>query len=400
MGGTTAKAGSIIEFRPLLVPEFEVGGRIIGGRTVKGSGYPVRTASIDLAEVSGGGGTIVSVDAGGSLRVGPVSAGAEPGPACYGKGGREPTITDANLILGRIGTGLLGGELRLDARAARASFERIAEGARLEPFQVAAAAIGVVNLQMAKAIQIVSLERGLDPREFTLIAFGGAGPMHAAELAEEVGIRAVVIPPMPGLFSALGMVLSESRYDEMKGMVADLDHISAERIEREFESLEGSLRRRLSERGIRAEGGTVRRSMDLRYRGQGYELQVDVRGGLSKKEVIRRFERKHRAIYGFLHDGKSVEVTALRTALLIPGRKVGLQAIQVHSEGEPLKGRRRAWLSGAWVETPVYRRETLRPQTIEGPAILESYDSTVVIPRRWKGRVDDLGCLRMERGGS
>lgn len=186
MGETSAKAGCVVDHIPLVVPEIEVGGKVHMGRTVKGSGYPVRFPCIDLAEVSAGGGTIIWADETGILKVGPISAGAEPGPACYDAGGKDATITDANLVLGRIGTELLGGKLRLNRGAADDALRRDAEKTLLDLHHVAAASLKLANLHMAKAVYIVSLERGQDPREFTLLSFGGAGPMHAAELADEV----------------------------------------------------------------------------------------------------------------------------------------------------------------------------------------------------------------------
>lgn len=359
MGGTSAKAGCVVDHTPLVLPEIEVGGRAHMGRTVKGSGYPVRYPSIDLAEVSAGGGTIIWADEAQSLRVGPVSAGAAPGPACYSAGGKDPTITDANLILGRIGPSLLGGQLRLSEDAARDSLEKVAKNIGLGLHQTAAASLKLVNLQMAKAVHIVSLERGLDPREFTLVAFGGAGPMHACELAEEVGIKEVIVPPWPGLFSALSMLLSDMKYICVKGLLTSLGKIEDEEIETLFVSMTADALQRLNKRGIDAASSSIRRSVDLRYAGQGYELEVETPKPFNKMEVVTRFEKKHESVYGYSHSGEDVEVTTLRVAVIIPVQKAKLAASS--ASGRRIDGtsqsQRRCWFNRQWFDTKIYSRQ-------------------------------------------
>ena len=399
MGGTTAKAGAILNFEPVIVPEVEVGGRVNRGRLVKGSGYPVRTQSIDLAEVSAGGGTVVSVGEAGEMAVGPMSAGADPGPACYGKGGEAPTITDANLILGRIGTTLLGGKMRLNPEEAARAFERLRKRSGMGAEELAAASLRIVNFQMAKAIEIVTLERGLDARDFALVAFGGAGPMHAVEVAESIGITKVIVPPLPGLFSALGMLMTDMRYDRVRGMVGLLEEVGEGKIEETFEEMERESSESLNEKGIEGRP-SYRRSIDLRYYGQGYELEIVVRRPFNRAAVTKAFEGRHVEVYGFAHEGERIELTALRlTTKTIPATsKVRLSEV----EGEmPVagEGRRRAKFGERWLETRVYSRELLPVGggVIRGPAIVEEYDSTVVVPPGWGCVKNHLRCLVIER---
>lgn len=402
MGGTSAKAGCVVDYTPLVVPEIEVGGRVHMGRSVKGSGYPIRSPSIDLAEVSAGGGTIIWVDKAESLRVGPISAGASPGPACYDVGGSEPTVTDANLVLGRIGPSLLGGKLMLHEAAAKDALEKVGERAGLGLHEVAAASLKLVNLQMARAIFVVSLERGLDPREFTLVSFGGAGPMHACELAEEVGISTVVVPPWPGLFSALSMLLSDMKYTYLKGLLCPLGQIDNEEIERLFASMTAEAIRKLETRGLGAASSVVR-SVDLRYAGQGYELEVEISEPFNKEETIARFENKHNSVYGYSHSGEDIEVTALRISLTLPVKRASLPSSITNRERTQNMppSERRCWFSGTWFETGIYLRDSLGAKLrIKGPAIIEEYDSTIVVPPYWECESGNAGCLILRRAAN
>lgn len=399
MGGTTAKAGAILNFEPAVVPEVEVGGRVNRGRLVKGSGYPVRTQSIDLAEVSAGGGTVVSVGEAGEMAVGPMSAGADPGPACYGKGGEAPTITDANLILGRIGTTLLGGKMRLNPEEAARAFESLRKRSGMGAEELASASLRIVNFQMAKAIEIVTLERGLDARDFALVAFGGAGPMHAVEVAESIGITKVIVPPLPGLFSALGMLMTDMRYDRVRGMVGLLEEVGEGKIEEMFEEMERESSESLNEKGIEGRP-SYRRSIDLRYYGQGYELEIVVRRPFNRAAVTKAFEGRHVEVYGFAHEGERIELTALRLTTTIPATsKVRLSEVEGEMPVAGGEGRRRAKFGERWFETRVYSRELLPVGggVIRGPAIVEEYDSTVVVPPGWGCVKNHLRCLVIER---
>src|SRR5213594_405230 len=399
MGGTTAKAGAILNFEPAVVPEVEVGGRVNRGRLVKGSGYPVRTQSIDLAEVSAGGGTVVSVGEAGDMAVGPMSAGADPGPACCGKGGGAPTITDANLILGRIGTTLLGGKMRLNPEEAARAFESLRKRSGMGAEELASASLRIVNFQMAKAIEIVTLERGLDARDFALVAFGGAGPMHVVEVAESIGITKVIVPPLPGLFSALGMLMTDMRYDRVRGMVGLLEEVGEGKIEEMFEEMERESSESLNEKGIEGRP-SYRRSIDLRYYGQGYELEIVVRRPFNRAAVTKAFEGRHVEVYGFAHEGERIELTALRLTTTIPATsKVRLSEVEGEMPVAGGEGRRRAKFGERWFETRVYLRELLPVGggVIRGPAIVEEYDSTVVVPPGWGCVKNHLRCLVIER---
>lgn len=396
MGGTTAKAGAVVNGQPLYVPEIEVGGKVHMGRLVKGSGYPVRYPSVDLAEVSAGGGTIIDVDESGGLKVGPISAGADPGPACYGLGGTMATITDANLVLGRVES-LLGGEFVLRKDLAKSALGRVAEKLGSKDVEVASAAVALVNLQMARAVHLVSLERGYNPGEFVLMAFGGAGPMHAAELAQQIGISTVVIPPHPGLFTSLGLLMTDFRYTFVRGFIKMLSLGTEAFFEDVFAEMERDALKHIEGRGLKAEGAVVLRSLDMRYYGQGHELEVRVGRPFKADDTIRAFEDLHEAVYGFRHSGEPVEATAARLNVVIPRAKPSLRK-PVGTEQVPQMVRRMVYFDGEWFETEIVKREYLPAgYSAEGPLVVEEYDSTTVVPPGWRLKVDELGCMVMTR---
>lgn len=394
MGGTTAKAGTVVDGEVGMVSEIEVGGRSNRGRTVRGSGYPVRCPGVDLAEVSAGGGTIISADSAGGVVVGPTSAGADPGPACYGRGGSSPTLTDANLLLGRLGESLLGGTFRLDRKAAQYALKGVGEKAGLDPYDLAVSAVSIINTQMAKAIDIVTVERGLDPRGFTLVAFGGAGPMHAAEVAELVGIESVIVPPVPGLFSALGMLMTGNRYDEVLPRVGLLQDVAGD-IEASFLTMEEAIVERLSP--ARDEKIGFERSVDLRYYRQGYEINVKAPRPFNPKAVLAAFRRKHMQVYNFVHAGKQVETVALR--LTMTTHRPNLDIGKISSPSTVGSSSRRVCRSGGISNTVrVYQRSALgKIHSLDGPAIIEEYDSTTVIPPGWELQSVNAGCLLLRR---
>ncbi|MEM3021879.1 MAG: hydantoinase/oxoprolinase family protein [Candidatus Caldarchaeum sp.] len=395
MGGTTAKAGVVVDGQPTYVPEIEVGGKAHMGRMVKGSGYPVRFPSIDLAEVSAGGGTVIDADPGGFLRVGPLSAGAEPGPACYGLGGVMPTITDANLELGRVEY-LLGGEMKLDKRLAEDALRRVSSRAGMSVVECAWASLVLINLQMARAIHIVTLERGLDPTEFVLFAFGGAGPMHAAELAQQIGVSTVIIPPNPGLFSSLGLLMTDMRYTYVKGLVKVIEPSDEDLLENLFREIETNALNQLSRRLDLSES-SVLRSLDLRYRGQGYEIEVEASRPLNLRRAVELFEEKHEATYGYTHSGEKIEVVAARVAVVVPSKRPVFTQKLTSSTSKSVRTRR-VFFGQEFVDANVIRRDSLQAgDEVEGPAVLEEYDSTTVIPPGWRASVDGTGCLVMKR---
>ncbi|QGA68174.1 hydantoinase/oxoprolinase family protein [Sulfolobus sp. E11-6] len=367
MGGTTAKAGVVINGNFEMSTEYEVGGEVHHGRLVKGSGYPIRFPFVDLAEVSAGGGTIIWRDEANALKVGPISAGADPGPISYGKGGNRPTIADANLILGRLGTELIGGNLKLDKESAIRGMSKLGD-----PYEVSRNALELINLEMARAIRLVTVERGLDPSNFSLIAFGGAGPQHALYLAEEVGIEKVIISPHPGLFSALGLLLADWRFEVRKSYPKDL--------ESEFKQLEKELYEKLK--------GNVDyflRFADVRYEGQGWELTIPVN---NVYEVRKVFEEKHLATYGFVMKDREIEVVTIRVFAI---KKRPLPRIKVtFGNWDKPKEVRKVMINDDWVNVNVYVREKLpKGFRIRGPAIIEEYSSTTVIKDGWNATIDD-----------
>ncbi|MGC9153958.1 MAG: hydantoinase/oxoprolinase family protein [Vulcanisaeta sp.] len=374
MGGTTAKASSIVNHEPEVTTEYEVGGEVHHGRLIKGSGYPVRFPFIDLAEVSSGGGTIIWRDEAGALRVGPLSAGADPGPICYGKGGVEPTLTDANLVLGRIGDYLLGGEMKLDKDGSVKGLSRLGD-----PVSVSLEAIRLATLEMARAVRLVTVERGLDPRDFALMAFGGAGPQFATYIAEELGINTVIVPPEPGAFSALGLLMADSRFEARSSFPRSL--------EEDFEKLEEVLMKRLGHVDY------FLRYADVRYVGQGWELTIPVGRPARIEDVEKEFNEKHRSTYGFSLN-KPIEVVTIRVFAVIKRVKPKFSSPVVEGEAKP-RMFRKVFFDG-WVETPIYWREEIPAgQVIGGPAIIEEYGSTIVIPPRWKAVVGEHGEVRI-----
>ena len=399
MGGTTAKAGCIVDYVPLVVSEMEVGGKVHFGRLIKGSGYAIRYPSIDLAEVSAGGGTLIWADEIGTLKVGPVSAGAEPGPACYGAGGKDPTVTDANLILGRLGTTLLGREIHLNVDQAINAMKRVAEKTGMDVTQTAAASLRLVNLHMARAVDIVSLERGHDPRKFSLIAFGGAGPMHAAELSQQVGVNRVIVPPHPGLFSALGMMMTDMKYAYVKGLLKPLDDLQDSRLEDIWEEMTNSALSHLKSRSVDVGQASTLRSADLRYLGQGYELEIPAPIPLDRDQLVEAFGKKHEIVYGYRHESERLEVTALRVKITVPVTKPRLGSLSNPSsaKSDPV-GSRKVWFNNDWFESALYLRERIPFDfTLSGPAIIEEYDSTVVLPPGWQCSKRQNDCLVLER---
>jgi len=407
MGGTTAKAGAVREGTPELVNEYEVGGRVHRGRIVKGSGYTVRLPFIDLAECSAGGGTIAWVDEAGALRVGPVSAGAHPGPACYGMGGTQPTITDANLVLGRLPPHLLGGEMRLHPNLAKEAIRSgVCEPLGLELEEAAMGIITIANSMMAKILRIVSIERGYDPRRFSLIAFGGAGPMHVCALADELGISQIIVPPNPGLFSALGLLVSDVTHTYVRALMRRVSEVDPSWVEAVFKGLErrgwGDLRRD----GFRPEDVLFIRQLDARYLGQSYELTIPAPKPVDEKgleELLARFHEKHRSVYGYsIVDGQVELVNARVTAVgVIPKPKIRrCPAKPSPPPMDSLTAVREVYFEefGGYVKCPVYLRDRLRPGNhIDGPLIVEQYDSTTVVYPGWELRVDELGNLRLTR---
>jgi N-methylhydantoinase A len=403
MGGTTAKASVIAGGEVSVTSEYEVGGAGHANRWMHGTGHPIRVPVIDLAEVSAGGGSIAWIDPGGALKVGPHSAGAEPGPACYGAGGTAPTVTDADVVLGHLDReALLGGALRIDRVAAeRAIDAAIAGPLGLSVPEAAARIVEVVNANMAQALRIVSVERGHDPREFSLMAFGGAGPVHAVALAEELQIPEVIVPPTPGAFSALGLVASDVKRDWSRTLYADLADVAPSRVGRMIAEMEQEGRAMLGAAHVPRERQVLLRQADVRYRRQAYELTVPLADGeitrATLDDLAAAFHARHEQTYGHANRAEQVQLVNLRLTAL--GRQPELLLAQ---RGDPAAERvrnRQVWFAGSGcAPVPVYWRDGLMPGVeIAGPAIIEAMDSTTAVPPGWEARVDELGYVRLAR---
>ncbi|MFP8951468.1 hydantoinase/oxoprolinase family protein [Natrialbaceae archaeon A-arb3/5] len=356
-------------------------------------GLPIRTPMVDVNTVGAGGGSIAWVDSGGALRVGPRSAGAEPGPACYGRGGTEPTVTDANVVLGYIGPETeLGGEMTLDVEAARDALERVADEAGLEDALAAARGVyRVANATMTRTIRSVTVERGHDPREFGLVAFGGAGPMHAAALADALEIDRVVVPRPAGVLSAFGLLAADERHDAVRTVGVDLDSADRSELEGIYDELVADA---LADAST-PDAARVERAVDCRYAGQSFELTVSAGSPIDIEAVRERFHDTHERTYGYAMD-ETVEVVNLRATATIPGDE---PTIRHEGSGEALVGTREAHFADEGPrETSVYDRDRLDSgAVVSGPAILEQAESTTVVPPGWTGTIMDDGALALTR---
>ena len=400
MGGTTAKAGTIIGGEPEIAYEFEAAGSTHSGRASKGSGYPVRFPFVDLAEVSAGGGTIARLDTVGVLRVGPLSAGADPGPACYGKG-TQPTVTDANVVLGRLNpVALVGGTFPIDASRSRAAVASVAAPLGGDVERTAAGIVALVDAEMAKVLRIVSVERGLDPRDFVLMAFGGGGPLHACALAGDLGMRRVVIPRYPGLFSALGLLAADVRAKFSRSLVAPLDAVTVGNARGAVGALTEEARVALRRQGVPDDKIRTVVELDVRYAGQSFDLTVPFEG--DEAALADAFHRRHERRYGYASRDERVElatvrVTAIGSAGEAPHTALGSAPAAPDASGARI-GTRRAWDAGAFVDATVYERERLGSgASFRGPAIVEQYDTTSWIPAGWSATADGSGNLLVER---
>lgn len=393
MGGTTAKVSTVVNHEPTVTSEYEVGSEVHGGRMVKGSGYPVRFPFIDLAEVSAGGGTLAWVDEGGALRIGPMSAGADPGPACYGQGNTEPTITDANLFLGRLGDTLSGGSLKLAKDLAGNAISGLADKLGASREDAALGIIKLANTVMAKALRMATIERGYDPRDFVMYVFGGAGPLHGMELAEELNVESVLIPPHTGVFSAQGLLLSDYRADKVRSVIKPVDKIDEREIDALFLELAEEAIREVSSENIEVK---AIRQGDLHYRGQAYEITVPWAG--SMKECLESFHRKHESLYGFSSPEEQVDLVNLRVTAVGILPRPEIKAERKEKYIPTPRSHRRVYFSERWEMIPVYNRDVLvAGARIEGPAIVEEYDSTIAVPAGYLAVVDQYRNMKIGR---
>ena len=408
MGGTTAKVGLVLDGAPTVTKEYQVGAAAqagIGG--MAHAGYPVRTPVVDLVEIGAGGGSIAWVDEGGALRVGPRSAGADPGPVCYGRGGAEPTVTDANLVLGRLDPDdFLGGALRLDREAAeRAVRERVAGPLGLGLHEAAHGIVAIANAAMVNALNLVSVQRGWDPRDFALVAFGGAGPSHAAALAAECGVRTVVVPPAPGVFTARGMLATDLERTAARTLLARVGALDPAAAEAVLAELEAEGRAELAGEGTAEADVLVRRQAELRYVGQSFELAVPLPEGpldaAALDAAAAAFHAEHDRAYGFSAPGEPVELVALRvSAVGRIARPARPRLAERRGPAEPAR-RRPVWFAGeGLVDCAVHDRQALGAGAlVAGPAVVHELDSVTVVPPGTRAEVDAYGNLLLDLGG-
>jgi N-methylhydantoinase A len=396
MGGTTAKMCLVKDGQPARAQTFEIA-RI--HRFKRGSGLPVRVPAIELIEIGAGGGSIAWVDEMGLLKVGPQSSGAEPGPACYGLGGTEPTVTDADLLLGYLNPDyFLGGRMRLDVEAAERAVGRLADRLGMSLTEAAWGIFQVVNENMISATRVHVAERGDDPRRLMLLAFGGAGPVHAYAIARALKMPGYICPAGAGVTSALGLLTAPVAFDFAQTYVVRLSQASLADLDRVFASLEAQGRERLAEAGVSPEAMRFERAVDIRHRGQGHEIVLDLPwprlADIDLDRDLRPyFYQRYEVLYGHAHRHLEVEVMTCRLRATGPRPKVVLpQAAQrFNRSGLTTKARRRAYLqeNGGFVEVPVYDRDTLPAGAeIKGPAIVEEKDSTTVVGAAAVARVD------------
>ena len=372
MGGTSADVGILVGGRQRHTTEYEIEW-----------GLPAAIPLIDIKSVGAGGGSIAWVDAGGFLRVGPRSAGAEPGPICYGRGGTEVTVTDANLLLGRVNADyFLAGRMRLDHSPVTAAMQSLGEPMGLDTLELAASIVEIANENMASAIKMVSLERGHDPRRFALLAFGGAGPLHAAAVARLLGIPKVIVPRYPGVFSALGLLLADIRVDKVWTKAFRSNDVDAPLVNRQFDQIAERALTELRQEGFAGEP-EVRRSINMRYLGQNYEHEVEVDGSAldeaALERAFRRFDALHAERYGYAIDGEVIELVSFKVTAI--GRRVPLDLSRANGAiGRPRTSRPVYVRGHGFVDAAVLHRSSLEPgEAIAGPAVIEEEGSTSYI---------------------
>jgi N-methylhydantoinase A len=400
MGGTTAKAGVIYKGEALTT-----GSALIGGYA---KALPVQIAMMDIFEVGTGGGSIARVEDG-ALRVGPLSAGAEPGPACYGRGGEEPTVTDANLVLGRLGADrFLGGEMKLDVAAAERALQRVAKPLGMSVTQAADGILRIASTAMSYAVKGVTTERGLDAGDFALVAYGGAGPLHAVAVAREIGMRNVIIPNAPGVFSAFGMLFSDLRYDYVRTHLMQLAEAPFDDIENVFRELEQQGRAAIAATSIKPHQITVTRALDMRYVGQEHpvtvELPLSVFRGKDHAAIKQHFDDDHLQRYGTSAPDERAEIVSLRATIRGLMKKPPQEKIGKGASTPPksaFTGKRKAFFDGRFCDAPTYRRAEFKAgNRISGPALIEEHASTTVLMPGDRMAVDAWGNLVIRVAGA
>jgi N-methylhydantoinase A len=355
------------------------------------AGRPLALPMLAVHTVGAGGGSIAWHDGGGALRVGPRSAGADPGPACYGRGGTEPTVTDANLLLGYLDSQApLAGGVELDRQAAERAIGSLAEQLGMDPLDCAEGIRTVAGAEMVRALRVVTVERGIDPRRYALLAFGGAGPLHAVQIAEELGVEKVLCPRASGVLAAVGLVVSQRRRDAQRSILLSGDEITPEAIRDAVEDLGDQARRALGEPQAELEA-----TFELRYRGQSFELPVAGGPQASPQELREAFERRHEERYGYRAPEQTLELVTVRVTATTAGAEVELGGTA--SDGEAKRARRRARIQSEEIEIEVWRGEVPRGTQTSGPAVVELPESTILVPGGWSATVDETGTVRLER---
>ncbi|HEY5964503.1 MAG TPA: hydantoinase/oxoprolinase family protein [Xanthobacteraceae bacterium] len=400
MGGTTAKAGVIYKGEALTT-----GAALIGGYD---KALPVQIAMMDIFEVGTGGGSIARVEDG-ALLVGPQSAGAQPGPACYGLGGTEPTVTDANLMLGRLGADrFLGGEMKLDVQAAERALARVGKPLDMNATEAADGILRIAATAMSYAVKGVTTERGLDAGDFALVAYGGAGPLHAVTVAREIGIRNVIIPGAPGVFSAFGMLFSDLRYDYVRTHLMQLADAPFDEIEAVFKDLERQGRAAIASTSVKPDKIVVKRALDMRYVGQEHpvtvELPTSVFAKQDRKAIKQHFDDDHLQRYGTSAPAERAEIVSLRVTVSGMMRKPPQEKIKKGGSAPPkpaFTGKRKASFDGKFRDVPTWRRaELLAGSRITGPALIEEHASTTVLMPGDRMTVDAYGNLVIAVAGA
>ncbi|MCC7426343.1 MAG: hydantoinase/oxoprolinase family protein [Alphaproteobacteria bacterium] len=405
MGGTTAKVAMVTNGAPRITDQFEVGPMAVASDTAgRGRGHPVRTPTVEMVEVGAGGGSVAAVDPGGALSVGPESMGADPGPACYAQGGAKATITDANLILGRLNPDFfLGGEKMLDAALAEAAVQNhIARRRGWNLTEAANAIIEVGVARMAAALKMVSIRRGIDPRGYVLVACGGGGPLHAAAIARQVGMTAVLIPPAPGLTSALGLLATDLRHDLVRNVMTETRNADPDALDAAYGELAAEGARLLAEEAVPPEAMRHQRLADLCYVGQAFQLRIPVPDGPVTAATLAvlqdRFHAAHKAAYGFASEGEPTEIVSLRLAAIGAIQRPELReaARGGDNPAAALKARRKVYFheAGGALDCPIYDRARLAAgNIIAGPAVVEQMDTTTLLPPGATATVDRIGNL-------
>ncbi len=392
MGGTSADVGLVMDGEIQHVAEFELE-----------FGVPVAAPAIDLVTVGAGGGSIAWVDEGGLLRVGPQSAGAVPGPACYGLGGTTATVTDANLVLGRLNADyFLGGRIQLDRARAEEVLTRLGEPLGLDAVATAEAVVEISNEAMSSTIRRVAVERGVDPRDFQIVAFGGAGPLHASEIAEALDLGAIIVPPHPGLASALGTLLADRRVDRRWTHFARSDAVDVAALDARFEAMAAESLAALAAEGFSGDA-TVLRSLSLRYAGQNYEREIPVPPGRLDEHALQQalddFHRRHEEVYGYSFPGETIELIHANVTALGAGAELRLPELPTDGLPPPCRVREVHFRNHGWLPAPLYRRDELPAgAVIDGPAIVEELDSTTLVLPGHICRVLPTGILHLSPG--